>query len=79
MAQKPEGQRKIERMMIRSAPDEYGLSTPISAPEEERIQLPDSRTGIGPHDVLCGRGKESFNHGKCSVLSLAGASINIHV
>ncbi|KAL7563072.1 hypothetical protein ACA910_022565 [Epithemia clementina (nom. ined.)] len=49
-------------MIARSSSDAYGLSTPISAQEEERIGLPDALTGIGPNDVLCGRGKESFNH-----------------
>lgn len=61
MAQKPQGKRSSERMMIHS--DAYGMSTPVVAQAEERIRQ-QSSTGIEPNDVLCGRGKESFNHGE---------------
>lgn len=45
------------------------FSVPIRAPaseEEERIQIAGSAGTVHVHDVLCGRGKVSFNHGAYS-------------
>jgi hypothetical protein len=46
--------------------DELSYSRPIhphNAPSEERIQITKD-SSVGPTDVLCGRGKTSFNHCK---------------
>lgn len=60
---KPEEQP--ERAMMQ-APDGAGLSVPLSATTgtaEERIELAGG-ANVHPNDVLCGRGKVSFNHSK---------------
>jgi hypothetical protein len=53
--------------------DEDGLSRPIQPVDsslDEKIVRPSRETGVGISDVLCGRGKTSFNHGEftCRVL-----------
>ena len=40
------------------------ISVPIRAQEEERIQIAGGGSGVHVNDVLCGRGKVSFNHRK---------------
>jgi hypothetical protein len=47
--------------------DDDGLSRPIQPFDsslDEKIERPSRETGIGASDVLCGRGKTSFNHGE---------------
>jgi hypothetical protein len=50
--------------------DEDELSRPIQPVDsslDEKIDRPDRpsrETGVGTSDVLCGRGKTSFNHGE---------------
>lgn len=57
-----------------SAPKERGEAEESSLPhewgimDEERIQ-PTKDVSINAADVLCGRGKPSFNHGKKQILS----------
>lgn len=60
----------IPDMMMQSTSHQYGHPTNVTPrdgnPSEERIQLEGGATlnGVKPNDVLCGRGKESFNHGE---------------
>jgi hypothetical protein len=47
--------------------DDDGLSRPIQPFDsslDEKIERSSRETGIGASDVLCGRGKTSFNHGE---------------
>jgi hypothetical protein len=56
-------EQKIEMMQS----DDDGLSTPIQPVDsslDEKIERPSRETGVDASDVLCGRGKTSFNHGE---------------
>jgi hypothetical protein len=47
--------------------DDDGLSRPIQPVDsslDEKIVRPSRETGVATSDVLCGRGKTSFNHGE---------------
>jgi hypothetical protein len=60
--------------------DEDGLSRPIQPVDsslDEKIVRSTRETGVGTSDVLCGRGKTSFNHGefKCRVDTISKAKI----
>ena len=60
--------------------DEDGLSRPIQPFDsslDEKIERPTREAGVGISDVLCGRGKTSFNHGEfmCRVDTISKAKI----
>jgi hypothetical protein len=51
--------------------DDDGLSIPIGPVDsslDEKIDHLPRETGIHASDVLCGRGKTSFNHGELPVV-----------
>jgi hypothetical protein len=50
---------------------------PVDSSLDEKIERPSRETGVGVSDVLCGRGKTSFNHGEftCRVDTISKARI----